>query len=36
MDLRTDNGGFGKERNRTPLRLEVAWWTWDWPTKWHW
>jgi hypothetical protein len=33
MDLRTDNSGFGKERNRTPLKLEVEWWTWDWPTK---
>jgi len=29
MGLRTDNSGFRKERNRTPLRLEVEWWTWD-------
>jgi len=29
MDLRTDNSGFRKERNRTQLKLEVEWWTWD-------
>ena len=28
MDLGKDNSGFRKERNRTPLKLEVAWWTW--------
>ena len=33
MDLRTDNNGFRKERNRAPLKLEVEWWTWDWATK---
>jgi hypothetical protein len=29
MDLRTDNSGFRKERNRTQLKLEVEWWTCD-------
>jgi hypothetical protein len=29
MDLRADNNGFRKERNRTPLKLEVELWIWD-------